>query len=98
MLTATRARQTVGLDAVLGMHTIGNLTKAFTGIRCEEFFTKIVTAAINVANSWGIKITRHRIAQTSKYRRNSGRKNISIEGHYRLDVTRIMANIINSNA
>ena len=57
---------------------------------------QIFTAAENVANSLGIKITRPWISQTSKYSRNSGGADISIKGHYGLDVTRVMTNI-NSN-
>ena len=90
MLPATKALQTVGLNVVIAMHTIGDLTKALTEMRCEEVFTKIFTAAENVANSFGIKIARPRIAQTSKYRGNSGGTDISTEGNYWLDVTRIM--------
>ena len=84
ILPATWALQTLGLDVVVAMHTIGDLTKASAGMRCEEVFTNIFTAAENVANPLGIKIARPRIVQTSKNRENSGGTDISPEGHYRL--------------
>ena len=58
ILPATRAFQTLGLDVVVAMHTIGDLTKASAGMRCEEVFTNIFTAAENVANRGGVEDTR----------------------------------------